>query len=225
MQVQHQARSILKFVDHESMDTVSQTEVEVLFRQLPLEIVVRHEAGHAVMAHCCGGSVQRIIFGRTISGGNYGRSFWTVPDRDKYLLVLSGGALALYLHERPSGATTFHSFIEWVSTTDGYTMAISAANDWSEILRLTQQPRGYGMDDFLERAVRPYFDEAIGLLADARDRLDGLTEFLLAQPPGLGPRSLKRFFAGNRRNRLAEWIDRPRVVWAACVERSLGRFV
>ncbi len=201
------------------MDTLSQTEVEVPYRQLPLEIVVRHEAGHAVMAHGCGGVVQRIIFGRRISGENYGRSFWAVPDRDKYLLVLSGGALALYLHERPSGAT-FQSFIEWVSTTDGYTMAISAASDWSEILRLTQQPRGYGMDDFLERAVRPYFDEAIGLLAGARDRLDGLTEFLLAQPPGLGPRSLKRFFAGKRRNRLAEWIDHPRVVWAAYAERS-----
>ena len=202
------------------MDTVSQTEVEVLFRQLPLEIVVRHEAGHAVMAHGCGGSVQRIVFGRRSSGENYGRAFWTVPDRDKYLLVLSGGALALYLHERPSGAT-FQSFIEWVSTTDGYAMAISGANDWSEILRLTQQPRGYGMDDFLERAVRPYFDEAIGLLAGARDRLDGLTEFLLAQPPGRGPRSLKRFFAGKRRSRLDEWIDRPRVVWAACAERVI----
>jgi hypothetical protein len=203
------------------MDTLSQTEVEAPYRQLPLEIVVRHEAGHAVMAHCCGGFVKRVVFGRTISGENYGRAFWAVPDPYKYLLVLSAGALALYLHERPS-ATTFQSFIEWVSTKDGYTMAISAANDWSEILRLTQQPRGYGMDDFLERAVRPYFDEAIGLLAGARDRLDGLTEFLLAQPPGLGPRSLKRFFAGNRRNRLTEWIDRPRVVWAACAERSTG---
>jgi len=201
------------------MDTLSQTEVEAPYRQLPLEIVVRHEAGHAVMAHCCGGFVKRVVFGRTISGENYGRAFWAVPDPYKYLLVLSAGALALYLHERPSGAT-FESFIEWVSTKDGYTMAISGANDWSEILRLTEQPRGYGMDDFLERAVRPYFDEAIGLLAGARDRLEGLIEFLLAQPPGLGPRSLKRFFAGKRRNRLAEWIDRPRVVWAACAERS-----
>lgn len=198
------------------MDTLWQTEV--LYRQLPLEIVVRHEAGHAVMAHRCGGSVKRIIFGRTISGENYGRSFWTVPDRDKYLLAVSGGVLALYLQERQSGLT-FQSFIDWVSTVDGYTMAISGAHDWSEILRLTEQPRASGMDDFLERAVRPYFDQAVGLLAGARDQLDGLTEFLLAQPPGLGPRSLKRFFAGNGRNRLAEWIDRPRVLWAACAER------
>lgn len=198
------------------MDTLSQ--IEVLYRQLPLESVVRHEAGHAVMAHCCGGSVQRVIFGRNISGENYGRSFWAVRDLDKYLLVLSAGVLALYLHERPSG-TAFQSFIEWVSDTDGYTMAMSGASDWAEILRLTEQPRGYGMDDFLERAVRPYFDEAVGLLANVPGRLDGLTEFLLAQPPGLGPRSLKRFFAGNRRNRLAEWIDRPRVVWAAYAKR------
>jgi type IV secretory system conjugative DNA transfer VirD4/TraG family protein len=186
------------------MDTLSQIEV---YRQLPLESVVRHEAGHSVMAHCCGGSVQRVIFGRKIFGGNYGRSFWAVPDLDKYLLVLSAGVLALYLHERPSG-TAFQSFIEWVSTTDGYILAISGASDWSEILRLTEQPRGYGMDDFLERAVRPYCDEAVGLLANARDQLDGLTEVILAQPPGLGHRSLKRFFAGNRRNRLADWLDR-----------------
>jgi len=198
------------------MDTLSQ--IEVLYRQLPLESVVRHEAGHAVMAHCCGGFVKRVVFGRNISGENYGRSFWAVPDRDKYLLVLSAGVLALYLHERPSGVG-FQSFFEWVSTTDGCAMAMSGTNDWAEVLRLTEQPRAYGMDEFLERAVRPYFDQAVGLLANARDRLDGLTEILLAQPPGLGPRSLKRFFAGHRRSRLAEWIDRPRVVWAAYAER------
>jgi len=201
------------------MDTLSQ--IDVLFRQLPLETVVRHEAGHSVMAHCCGGFVKRVVFGRNISGENYGRSFWAVPDRDKYLLVLSAGVLALYLHERPSGGA-FQSFIEWVATTDGYTMAMSGASDWAEMLRLTEQPRAYGMDDFLERAVRPYFDEAVGLLANVRERVDGLTEIILAQPPGLGPRSLKRFFAGLRRSRLAEWIDRPRVVWAAYAERSTG---
>ena len=87
---------------------------------------------------------------------------------NNYLLVLSGGVLALYLHERRS-AGTFQSFIEWVSTPDGYVKAVSGAGDWSEILRLTDQPSGDGMDDFLERAVRPYFDEAVGLLAGARE--------------------------------------------------------
>ena len=198
------------------MDSLSLTETQ--YQQFPLETVVRHEAGHAVMAHCCGGFVKRIVFGRRTSGGNYGRSFWAIPTNpNNYLLVLSGGVLALFLHDRPADKT-YQSFAEWVSTTDGYVKAVSGAGDWSEILRLTEQPRGYGMNDFLERAVRPYFDEAVELLAGARDRLDGLTELLLAQPPGIGPRSLRRFFAGDRRYHLAEWMDRPRVFWAAYAE-------
>jgi hypothetical protein len=108
------------------MDTLSQ--IEVLYRQLPLESVVRHEAGHSVMAHCCGGFVKRVVFGRKISGENYGRSFWAVHDLDQYLLVLSGGVLALYLHERPSEAG-FQSFVKWVSTTDGYAKDMSGASD------------------------------------------------------------------------------------------------
>ena len=149
------------------MDTLSLTETQ--YQQLPLETVVRHEAGHAVMAHCCGGFVKRIVFGRRTLGGNYGRSFWAIPTNpNNYLLVLSGGVLALFLHDHPT-EKTYQSFVEWVSTTDGYLKAVSGAGDWSEILRLTEQPRGYGMNDFLERAVRPYFDEAVGLLAGARE--------------------------------------------------------
>ena len=68
---------------------------------------------------------------------------------------------------------------------------------------------------FLERALRPYFDEAVRRLAAARDQLDDLTELALAQPPGTGPWSLKRFFAGDRPSRMAEWMDRPSVAWAA----------
>ena len=204
------------------MDAVLVTEDH--YRQLPLETVVRHEAGHAVMAHCCGGFVKRIVFGRRDSGGSYGRSFWAIPTNpNNYLLVLSGGVLALYLHERPT-EKTYQSFVEWVSTPGGYVKAVSGAGDWSEILRLTAQPPSYGMGDCLERAVRPYFDETIVHLAGAHDRLDGLTELVLAQPPGVGPRSLKRFFAGDRRNRVSEWIDRPRVAWAAYAEvRSIGK--
>jgi len=51
------------------------------------------------------------------------------------------------------------------------------------------------------------------------DQFDGLTELLVAQPPGIGRRSLKRFFAGRPRSRWAERLDRPRVLWAANAER------
>lgn len=98
-------------------------------------------------------------------------------------------------------------------------MSASGVGDWSEILRLTNQPDGYGMEDFLERAARPYFDEAIGLLAKAADQLDSLTELLVAQPPGIGRRALKRFFAGRPRSRWAERLDHPGVLWAANAER------
>ena len=66
------------------------------------------------------------------------------------------------------------------------------------------------------RLARDYYKTRTD--AGTRDRLDGLTELQLAQPLGLGPRSLKRYFAGRRRKRLSEWIDRPRVVWAAYTE-------
>lgn len=198
------------------MDIVSLTELQ--YQQLPPEVVVRHEAGHAVMAHRCGGFVKRIVFGRRASGENYGRAFWAVPDRDQYVLVLTGGVLALFLHDRPA-ETAYRSFIEWVSTPRGYLMAVSGAGDWSEILRFTGQASGYGMEDFLERALRPYFDEAVRRLAGARDQLDELTELVLAQPPGVGPRSLRRFFAGDRRHYfLADRLDRPRILWAAFME-------
>jgi len=196
------------------------TPIEDRYQELPLAVVVRHEAGHAVMAHCCGGWVKRILFGRTTAGENYGRAFWAVPDLDSYLLVLSGGVLALYLHESPS-RVGFQSFLDWVWSPDGYPLAVSGASDWSEILERTNQPRGYGMIDFLERAVRPYFDPAIAHLTGADDLLDGLTARLLARPPGIGPQALKRFFAGKRHSPLAEWIDRPRVVCAAYLEAHL----
>ncbi len=194
--------------------------LSILYSQLPLETVARHEVGHAVMTHRCGGVVRRIILGHTASGEHFGRTFWTLPATppDQRALVLSGGVLALYLHQRPSGST-FADFRDWTISLDGHVMSASGVGDWSEILRLTNQPDGYGMEDFLERAARPYFDEAIGLLAKAADQLDSLTELLVAQPPGIGRRALKRFFAGRPRSRWAERLDRPGVLWAANAER------
>ena len=102
--------------------------------------------------------------------------------------------------------------IQWISA------EVTGGGDWSDLLRFTAQPRGEGLADLLERAVRPYFDEAVGLLAGARDPLDGLTELALAHPPGLGRRALRRFFAGTRHSRWAAWLDSPRVRWAAYTE-------
>jgi len=74
--------------------------------ELPIEVVARHEAGHALAAYRCGGSARRIVFGTTASGHPYGRASWDIPPDDhKYLLVLSAGPLALFMHDHPSGRT------------------------------------------------------------------------------------------------------------------------
>jgi len=102
--------------------------LSILYSQLPLETVARHEVGHAVMAVQCGGYVKRIILGRTASGEHFGRAFWAIPqNQHSYLLVLSGGVLALYLHQRPSGAT-FQNFCDWTSTLEGRVRAISGVS-------------------------------------------------------------------------------------------------
>ena len=195
--------------------------LSVMYSQLPLETVARHEVGHAVMTHCCGGAVRRIIVGRAASGESFGRTFWTLPapPPDRRPLVLSGGVLALYLHQRPAGST-FADFCDWTVTLEGRVLSASGAGDWLEILRLTSQRDGYGMDDFLDRAVRPYFDETIGLLVKAADQLDSLTELLVAQSPGIGRRALTRFFAGRPRSRWAERLDRRRPVCEPGVPRK-----
>lgn len=187
--------------------------------ELPIEVVARHEAGHAIAACRCGGRAGRIVFGTAASGHPYGRAFWEIPPDDhKYLLVLSAGPLALFLHDRPA-ARAFRDFLAWVATEGGYARAISGASDWIEILRRTQQPAGYGIHDFLARAVQPYFDETCQLLDHSRDQLDALTSLLLDHPPGLGPRALKRFFAGKPSSPCATRFDRMGVRWASAAEK------
>lgn len=186
---------------------------------LPIEVVARHEAGHAIAAHRCGGRAGRIVFGTTASGHPYGRAFWEIPpDERKYLLVLSAGPLALFLHDRPT-ARTFWDLLNWIATEDGYARAISGASDWIEILRRTGQPKGYGIHDFLVRAVQPYFDETCQLLDNSRDQLGALTSLLLDHPPGLGPRALKRFFASKPLSPWAARFDRIGVRWASAKEK------
>ena len=104
-------------------------------------------------------------------------------------------------------------------------MAISGCNDWSEILQRTDQPEGMGFDDFLNRALRPYFDEPVEKLTKTTNQLDGLTELVLDQAPGMGRRSLKRFSVGQPRKRAAEWIDGPDVLRALRAEHRERSFI
>lgn len=192
--------------------------IEAALAALPLEIIARHEVGHAVAAWRCGGRVRSIVVGRSDSGDPHGRTRWSIPESPRdYLLVLSAGSLALFAHDCPEGRT-FDHYCDWLSTEAGYVKAISGANDWAQILARTGQTEGYGIEDFLERAVQPYFADTFRILDSSRALLDGLTTLLLACPSGLGRRSLQRFFNGRPYSSWAERLDRPGMMLAGRFE-------
>ncbi len=185
---------------------------------LPLELVARHEAGHAVMAHLHGGYIRRLVLGRARDGAPFARAFFVVHDEEAFVAVLSAGVLAMFLHERPRDLS-FTAFQRWLRTSDGEIQVLSAASDWMQILRRTGQPSGFGLDDFLERAVRPHFDQAIAKLAGSTDVIDRLTTLLHASSSGIGRRAARRFFAGKAPNSVATFLDRPSVLVSSFLER------
>lgn len=187
------------------------------YAELPLELVARHEAGHAVMAHLHGGFVRRIVLGRARNGAPFARAFFVVHDEDAFVDVLSAGVHAMFLGTRPSDIS-FTAFQNWLRTPDGEIQVLSGASDWIQILQRTGQSSGYGLDDFLKRAVRPYFDKAIVRLAASSDVLEQLTSLLLASSDGIGHREARRFFAGKAPSLIATLIDRPSVLVSSFFE-------
>lgn len=188
------------------------------YHELPMKVVARHEAGHAVMAHARGGWVKRIVLGRKRDNAPFARAFFAVPDKHAFVAVLSSGVLAMFLHSRPD-EFSFDAFKDWLETHDGEVQVLSATSDWMQILAMTGQGPAAGRTDLLERAVRPYFDETVALLVESTEVVDRLTEFLLSSPAGIGRREMKRFFAGSTRGTVARLLDRPSVLWSAFLER------
>jgi hypothetical protein len=154
------------------------------FRPPPAEVVVRHEAGHAVMAWHLGCYVRWIVYGITPSGWPHAVVDYLLPrDVHGKVLVQMAGVLALYLHDVP-GPPSAEQFLRWVDRNED--KAASGAGDWGQILELTGKPPGHGWDYHLRHAVMPHFAEAATILANKRDQLDALTCFLLDRPRGAG---------------------------------------
>lgn len=193
-------------------------DIEARYAALPLEVVARHEAGHAVMAHLHGGFVRRIVLGRARDGSPFARAFFVVPDEVAYIEVLSAGVHAMFLSTRPSDFS-FDAFQNWLRTRDGEIQVLSGGSDWMQILQRTGQTPGYGLEDFLERAVRPYFDQAIAKLVGSSDVIEQLTSLLLVSSGGIGQREAQRFFAGKPTSLVAKFMDRPSVLVSSFFER------
>lgn len=188
------------------------------YAELPLELVARHEAGHAVMAHLHGGFVRRILLGHHRNGVPFGRAFFVVYDEEAFIDVLSAGVHAMFLGTRPSDIS-FAAFESWLRTPDGESQVVSGASDWQQILQRTGQSSGYGLDDFLMRAVRPYFDQAVARLAGASDVIDRLTLLLLSSSVGIGQSEARRFFAGKESSLVTTLVDRPSVLVSSFFEK------
>jgi hypothetical protein len=179
----------------------------------PLEVALRHEAGHAVMSWHLGCYVRWIIYDITETGWPRAHVNHLLPeDVHGRVLVLMGGVLALYLHDVP-GAPNLHSFVDWVNRNKS--KAVSGGTDWQQIAELTGKPPGSGWQYFMDNAVFPHFDEAANILADKRGEVESLVRFMLARPVGVGPRALRRFEAGLLPSRWAEALDWPRVRFEA----------
>ncbi len=176
---------------------------------MPLEVVARHEAGHAVMAWHLGCYVRWIIWGRDSTGSNYGEASFLLPsDVQGKVLIQMAGVLALYLHD-VAEAPDYGCFRRWGEA--NLPIATSGVGDWVQILELTGKPIVGRWNYFLEHAVRPHFSEAADILASKREDLDALTQFLLERPGGVGPRTLRRFREGRPPSRWATLLDWRRV--------------
>jgi hypothetical protein len=180
--------------------------------------VVRHEAGHAVMAWHLGCYVRWIVYGIDSLGAPHGVTNHLLPrDAHGRIMILLSGTLALYLHDVASTPTK-ETFLTWASS--NYDEAVSGAGDWIEVLKLADKPLGQGWDYHLTHAVLPYFAEAVTALASRRAQIDDLTQFLLDRPGGAGPRALRRFAAGLSPSPWADWRDRRRVKLALADSRK-----
>ncbi|MEK8034210.1 hypothetical protein AACH06_25570 [Ideonella sp. DXS29W] len=197
--------------------------VEAQYNSLPMSVVACHEAGHAAVAHHLGGQVHLLIFGRNRSGRAFARVSYSVSDLHRYKLVLSAGMLAVFLNDQAllGGDASWGALWRWVNTETGYVRAISGASDWIEILRCSNERPAQGITEFLDRAVRPYFDETVAALRDCESQASRLRQLILSRRHGLGPRSLKRFFAGESAA-WDDWLDWPRVRVATALQAMRG---
>ncbi len=193
--------------------------LDAQYNSLPMSAVACHEAGHAAVAHHLGGTVHLLVFGRGRSGRAFARVSYSVTDLHRYKLVLSAGMLAVFLSDQAQlgGDGSWTALWRWINTERGYVRAISGAGDWIEVLRSSNEPPAQGITEFLDRAVRPYFDETVAALRDCESEASRLSQVILAWRHGLGPRALRRFFAGEA-GPLEDWLDWPRVRLAAAVE-------
>jgi hypothetical protein len=196
------------------------------------EDIIRHEAGHAVVAHKLGLSVDAMVWrvskNRSSVQGDVAGSFAGNPN---HITILAAGFVADYLNSRM--LRIIHPVSPFIPTVGDMitwelgafsNMAIMSARakadaDLKEIRR-AQPHRSFNPARPASIADAPPQDVqyAIDILNKDWDLLCDLVEYAGQKKPGIGSRELRRFFAGEPTDRWTRIKDKP-VVWAVRFEQ------
>lgn len=196
--------------------------------------IVRHEAGHAIVALKLGQPVNVIVWRARRNGGVQGdvELGSTVGDHDK-ITILAAGFAADYLNSRIPRIDseddplipTFEDMVDWEREGFPSLIARMVADADLKAIRNIRIGEGHDRtrDASIAEAPRENVQRAIDILNEDWDLLCELVMYALPRQPGLGPRELRRFFAGKDPSRLARLMDKPRVLLARLEQRKFSR--
>ena len=187
------------------------------------EHIIRHEAGHAVVAHKLGRPVNAMVWRARRGGGvTGGVDLGFLADDPHHLTILAAGFAADYLNSRMPRINdendplipTFDDMVNWEREYFSSLIARMIADADLKAIRHIRTGERHDQTVNASIADAPAEDVqlAINALLEDWELLHKLVEYALPRQPGLGPRELRRFFAGERPCRWARFMDKPRVL-------------
>lgn len=198
------------------------------------EQIVRHEAGHAIVASKLGRPVKAIVWREHRNGDVQGDVDLGFVDGDgDRITILAAGLAADYLNNRITRIDnednplipTFDDMVGWERESMSGLVARGIADaDLKAIWTIqTRGPHDRMRDATIADAPSENVQRAIDILNQEWDLLCDLVEFALRRQPGLGSRELQRFFAGKCPSGWARLMDKPRVVLTRLEQRRFTR--
>lgn len=200
-----------------------------------IERILIHEAGHAVVAHKLGRPVNAMVWrrGRNDDDVQGAVHLGSLAGDPHHITILAAGFAADYLNCRMQQIDreddplipTFYDMVDWERD---YFPSLAARMIADSDLRAIRHIRtGENHDRTRDASIADAPPEdvqrAIDILIEEWELLCRLVLYALARRRGLGPRELRRFFAGKRPSRWARLMDKPRVMFTRLAQRKLNR--
>lgn len=202
-----------------------------------VEHIIRHEAGHAVVAHKLGRSVKVMVW-RTNKKGDVQGDVDCGPrvDDAQYLTILAAGLTADYVNSRMPRINdeddpftpNVDDMVDWEREYLSSMVARMIADSDMKAMRFIQTGETIDLtqDASIADAPPQVVQRAIEILVNEWDLVCDLIEYAIPRRPGLGPRELQRFFSGKRPNWWLRLMDKPWVTLARLEQwKSAGRII